>query len=40
MIQIDDKKQWCGCTVCESNCPKKAIKMLPDNEGFFISACG
>lgn len=35
MIQIDDKKQWCGCTACESNCPKKAIKMLPDNEGFL-----
>ena len=35
MIQIDDKKQCCGCTACESICPKKAIKMLPDNEGFL-----
>ena len=35
MIQIDDKKQCCGCTACESTCPKKAIKMLPDNEGFL-----
>lgn len=35
MIQIDDKKQCCGCTACESICPKKAIKMLPDEEGFL-----
>lgn len=35
MIQIDDKKQCCGCTACESICPQKAITMLPDEEGFF-----
>lgn len=35
MIQIDDKKQCCGCSACESICPQKAIKMLPDSEGFL-----
>lgn len=35
MIQIADKKQCCGCSACESICPEKAIKMLPDNEGFL-----
>lgn len=35
MIQIDDKKQCCGCTACESVCPQKCIAMIEDSEGFI-----
>lgn len=35
MISVFDKKEdCCGCTACESICPTKAIKMIPDEEGF------
>lgn len=35
MISVFDKKEdCCGCTACESICPTKAIKMIPDKEGF------
>lgn len=34
MIQIDDKTKCCGCTACESICPKKCIQMKTDEEGF------
>ena len=28
------KNECCGCTACYSICPKKAISMTPDEEGF------
>lgn len=34
MIQIKDKSDCCGCTACESICPKDAITMEPDALGF------
>ena len=35
MIQIEDKKKCCGCTACKNKCPKNAITMKPDEEGFL-----
>lgn len=35
MIEITDKSQCCGCTACSSICPKKAIIMKQDEEGFM-----
>lgn len=35
MIEIKDKKECCGCYGCENICPKNAIKMVDDNEGFW-----
>lgn len=35
MIQINDKKNCCGCKACYDICPKDAIKMKVDNEGFW-----
>lgn len=35
MIQITDKAKCCGCTACYNICPKKAIKMVEDEEGFL-----
>lgn len=35
MIQISDKAECCGCTACFSICPKQAVKMSPDEEGFL-----
>lgn len=35
MIQINDKKDCCGCSACTNICPKKCITMHPDNEGFL-----
>lgn len=29
-----DKSDCCGCTACFSACPKNAITMKPDEEGF------
>lgn len=34
MIEIDNKKDCCGCTACYSVCPKKCITMKEDFEGF------
>lgn len=34
MVQISDKRTCCGCTACESICPKKCISMISDSEGF------
>lgn len=34
MIQIIDKKQCAGCTACMAACPKKAITMVMDENGF------
>lgn len=35
MIEIKDKSKCCGCGSCVSTCPKDAIKMEYDNEGFL-----
>lgn len=32
------KEQCCGCGACSNACKKKAISMLPDNEGFLYPA--
>ncbi len=34
-IVIDDKELCCGCTACFSKCPKNAIEMCSDEEGFL-----
>lgn len=33
-IIIDNKEECCGCTACYNICPKDAIEMKEDNEGF------
>lgn len=35
MINITNKSDCCGCTACESICPKDAISMQPDVLGFL-----
>lgn len=35
MITIQDKKQCAGCTACAASCPRKAISMVQDEEGFL-----
>ena len=35
MLTITDKKQCCGCTACSTICPKQAITLKPDAEGFL-----
>lgn len=35
MINIVDKAKCCGCTACANICPKGAIDMVPDEEGFL-----
>lgn len=44
MTLFTDKKDCCGCTACMNICPKAAIIMQPDEEGFLypsieISKC-
>ena len=34
MIEIEDKKDCCGCWACANACPKQCITMVEDNEGF------
>lgn len=34
MIEIKEKEKCCGCTACFSVCPKEAITMRADEEGF------
>lgn len=36
MVSVDEnqKNKCCGCTACASVCPKNAIEMVEDNEGF------
>ena len=34
MIEIEDKKDCCGCWACENACPKHCISMVEDKEGF------
>lgn len=35
MIKIEKKEDCCGCTACANICPKQAITMKPDPEGFL-----
>ena len=35
MIEIKDKSKCCGCTACKNICPKNAIEMVEDEEGFL-----
>ena len=33
-VLYNRKEECCGCTACYSICPKQAISMQPDEEGF------
>lgn len=33
-ILYERKEDCCGCTACYAICPKQAISMQPDEEGF------
>ena len=35
MIEVNKKQDCCGCTACAAICPKDAIIMKEDKEGFF-----
>lgn len=35
MIDIKEKKDCCGCNACYDACPKDAISLQTDNEGFW-----
>lgn len=35
MIRVLDKHKCCGCTACQSACPKQCISMRVDTEGFL-----
>ena len=35
MLELINKANCCGCTACKSICPKNAIKMQEDEEGFL-----
>jgi len=35
MVSIDNPQNCCGCTACESVCPRDAITMTPDALGFL-----
>lgn len=35
MIDIQDKKDCCGCSACAQRCPKHCITMIEDREGFL-----
>lgn len=35
MIQINNKKDCCGCAACVQRCPKQCITMQLDDEGFY-----
>jgi len=34
-VLYDNKQNCCGCTACYAVCPKGAISMQPDEEGFL-----
>ena len=38
MIEINKKQYCCGCTACAAICPKDAIVMKEDKEGFLYPA--
>lgn len=33
-ILFNQKEECCGCTACYAICPKEAIEMIEDDEGF------
>ena len=35
-IRIQNDKDCCGCRACENICPKKAITMQENKEGFCL----
>ncbi|MBN1604005.1 MAG: Coenzyme F420 hydrogenase/dehydrogenase, beta subunit C-terminal domain [Chitinispirillaceae bacterium] len=35
MVLFNKKEDCCGCTACKNICPKSAIDMVPDEEGFL-----
>lgn len=35
MINIQDKKDCCGCSACVQCCPKQCVKLYEDEEGFL-----
>jgi len=35
MLIYERKEECCGCTACMSICPKQAITMIADEEGFL-----
>lgn len=37
-ITIKDKRNCCGCGLCSTVCPKNAIVMKADVEGFYYPA--
>ena len=34
MTLLEDKKECCGCEACKVACPKKAINIIEDENGF------
>ena len=34
-VLFDRKEECCGCTACVAICPKQAINMIEDSEGFY-----
>lgn len=34
MIEIEDKKQCCGCAACVQLSPQQCVAMMEDSEGF------
>lgn len=37
-VLYKEKQECCGCTACYVVCPKEAITMQPDEEGFLYPA--
>ena len=35
IVLFEDKRECCGCTACMTICPKSAIFMKLDREGFY-----
>lgn len=35
IVLFENKKTCCGCSACASICPKGAIEMKPDDQGFI-----
>ncbi len=33
-VLYKEKSECCGCSACYAICPKQAIEMVKDNEGF------
>ena len=34
MVLFKRKEECCGCTACYASCPRKAISMVEDEDGF------